>query len=163
LSRVADIKCIFFTIFLESGNHKHRYKLTVVLRAFSLGAKKSNSGNQTTSSSRISRQHLPHFFPLRSSPPVLLISRPHRAQTYIDQLIQLASFRNTSRSLRQCGQGIVTSNVLELRGVSSVAFMSTPPLSGTPSVQLHHSCKHSLPRAESKLSLRMYHRGCYPR
>lgn len=47
-------------------------------------------------------------------------------------LIQVASFRNTSRSLRQCGQGIVTSNVLELRGVSSMAFIrhtSYKPLS----------------------------------
>jgi len=39
--------------------------------------------------------------------------------------IQLASFRNTSRSLRQWGQGIVTSNVLELRGVSSMAFIQS--------------------------------------
>jgi len=37
--------------------------------------------------------------------------------------IQLASFKNTSRSLRQCGQGIVTSNVLVTAGVSSVGLI----------------------------------------
>jgi len=40
---------------------------------------------------------------------------------------QLASFRNTSRSLRQCGQGIVTSNVLVWAGVSSTAFIQSLP------------------------------------
>ena len=34
-----------------------------------------------------------------------------------------------------------------------MAFIPTPPLVGTPSVQMHHSCKQSLPRAESKLFL----------
>jgi len=51
----------------------------------------------------------------------------HGAVASYLELIQLASFRNTSRSLRQWGQGIVTSNVLELRGVSSMAFMIATP------------------------------------
>jgi len=44
----------------------------------------------------------------------------------LGQFIQLASLRKTSRSLRQCGQGIVTSNVLVWAGVSSMAFNQSP-------------------------------------
>ena len=50
----------------------------------------------------------------------------HGAVESYSEAIQLASFRKTSRSLRQCGQGIVTSNVLVTAGVSSISFILSP-------------------------------------